>query len=163
MNPNLLSRAAILLTSLFALASLPAATPPFELRDGDRVLFIGDTFFEREVDYGHIETRLTAAFPDRNVIRPWKPLRLDAVFVAWATCRPSSAAASGAVSHQKRTSCLVRSFHHARRRQAACAERCQAIALQNGPPAGLRCFISRLARRAPARFTLATNYQHCCS
>src|SRR5207247_7236359 len=40
---------------------------PFELQDGDRVLFIGDTFFEREVDYGHIETRLTAAFPDRNV------------------------------------------------------------------------------------------------
>jgi len=46
-----------------------ASTPgPFELRDGDRVLFIGDTFFEREVDYGHIETRLTAAFPNRNVI-----------------------------------------------------------------------------------------------
>src|SRR5437773_1270693 len=46
-----------------------AATPePFELRDGDRVLFIGDTFFEREVDYGHIETRLTAAVPNRNVI-----------------------------------------------------------------------------------------------
>lgn len=44
----------------------PAASPPFELQDGDRVLFIGDTFFEREVDYGHIETRLTAAFPDRN-------------------------------------------------------------------------------------------------
>ena len=40
---------------------------PFELKDGDRVLFIGDTFFEREVDYGHIETRLTAAFPDRNI------------------------------------------------------------------------------------------------
>ena len=39
----------------------------FELHDGDRVLFIGDTFFEREVDYGHIETRLTAAFPDRNL------------------------------------------------------------------------------------------------
>lgn len=41
--------------------------PPFELKDGDRVLFMGDTFFEREVDYGHIETRLTAAFPDRNI------------------------------------------------------------------------------------------------
>lgn len=40
---------------------------PFELKDGDRVLFIGDTFFEREVDFGHLETRLTAAFPDRNV------------------------------------------------------------------------------------------------
>lgn len=48
-------------------ATAPAANPPFELQDGDRVLFIGDTFFEREVDYGHIETRLTAAFPDRNV------------------------------------------------------------------------------------------------
>jgi putative heme-binding domain-containing protein len=44
-----------------------AAAEPFELKDGDRVLFIGDTFFEREVDYGHIETRLTAAFPDRNI------------------------------------------------------------------------------------------------
>lgn len=46
---------------------LRAADASFELKDGDRVLFIGDTFFEREVDYGHIETRLTAAFPDRNV------------------------------------------------------------------------------------------------
>lgn len=44
-----------------------ADAPKFELLDGDRVLFIGDTFFEREGDYGHIETRLTAAFPDRNV------------------------------------------------------------------------------------------------
>ncbi|MSU58952.1 MAG: sorbosone dehydrogenase [Pedosphaera sp.] len=48
-------------------ATLFAAEAPFELRGGDRVLFIGDTFFEREVDYGHIETRLTAAFPDRNL------------------------------------------------------------------------------------------------
>ncbi|PYJ96389.1 MAG: hypothetical protein DME23_21025, partial [Verrucomicrobia bacterium] len=61
------------LFTLFALCAalwLPAraAVPePFELQDGDRVLFIGDTFFEREVDYGHIETRLTAAFPDRNI------------------------------------------------------------------------------------------------
>ncbi len=57
--------------ALFAALWLPArsaAPEPFELKDGDRVLFIGDTFFEREVDYGHIETRLTAAFPDRNVI-----------------------------------------------------------------------------------------------
>jgi glucose/arabinose dehydrogenase len=44
-----------------------ADAPKFELKDGDRVLFIGDTFFEREGDYGHIETRLTAAFPNRNV------------------------------------------------------------------------------------------------
>jgi hypothetical protein len=43
------------------------AADRFELRDGDRVLFIGDTFMEREGDYGYIETRLTAAFPDRKV------------------------------------------------------------------------------------------------
>ncbi len=54
--------------SLLLATAVHAAEPPkFELRDGDRVLFIGDTFFEREGDYGHIETRLTAAFPDRNV------------------------------------------------------------------------------------------------
>jgi glucose/arabinose dehydrogenase len=43
------------------------AQDAFELRDGDRVLFIGDTFFEREVDYGWIETRLTERFADRAV------------------------------------------------------------------------------------------------
>ena len=43
------------------------AADRFELRDGDRVLFIGDTFIEREGDYGYIETRLTASFPDRKV------------------------------------------------------------------------------------------------
>lgn len=43
------------------------AADRFELRDGERVLFIGDTFMEREGDYGYIETRLTAAFPDRKV------------------------------------------------------------------------------------------------
>lgn len=67
MNLTLLSRPALLLSLLLAATNAPAAPAHFELRDGDRVLFIGDTFFEREVDYGHIETRLTAAFPDRNV------------------------------------------------------------------------------------------------
>lgn len=58
---------------LIALASLglslaaARAADRFELRDGDRVLFIGDTFIEREGDYGFIEARLTAAFPDRKV------------------------------------------------------------------------------------------------
>ncbi|HKS38380.1 MAG TPA: hypothetical protein VJW76_14395, partial [Verrucomicrobiae bacterium] len=56
-----------LLTALLLPPRLAAAAERFELKDGDRVLFIGDTFFEREVDYGHIETRLTAAFPDRHI------------------------------------------------------------------------------------------------
>ncbi len=46
---------------------LVQAAGPFELKDGDRVVFLGDTFFEREGDYGAIEMRLTAAFPNRNV------------------------------------------------------------------------------------------------
>ncbi|MEW6158181.1 MAG: PVC-type heme-binding CxxCH protein [Verrucomicrobiota bacterium] len=44
-----------------------APTPKFELLDNDRVVFFGDTFIEREQTYGYIETRLTTAFPDRNI------------------------------------------------------------------------------------------------
>jgi lysophospholipase L1-like esterase len=39
----------------------PAAAVP--LRDGDRVVFVGDTFFEREGQRGFIETALVAAHP----------------------------------------------------------------------------------------------------
>ncbi len=47
-----------------------AAQPPakgFELLDGDRVVFVGGTFFEREAKWGYIETALSSRFPDRNV------------------------------------------------------------------------------------------------
>lgn len=47
--------------------SVPAATSGFELREGDRVVFLGDTLFEREGVHGQIEKHLTAAFPDRGV------------------------------------------------------------------------------------------------
>ena len=43
------------------------ATPeakPFTLRDGDRVVFLGDTLIEREATDGELEARLTAAFPN---------------------------------------------------------------------------------------------------
>jgi putative heme-binding domain-containing protein len=36
---------------------------PFTLRDGDRVVFLGDTLIEREGTDGELEARLTAAFP----------------------------------------------------------------------------------------------------
>jgi glucose/arabinose dehydrogenase len=55
------------LVVLSSLLSLRAADERFDLKEGDRVLFIGDTFFEREVDYGHIEARLTTTFADRDV------------------------------------------------------------------------------------------------
>ena len=40
---------------------------PFELREGDRVVFLGDTFMEREQQFGWIEMMLTTRFPDRNI------------------------------------------------------------------------------------------------
>src|SRR5215211_6334987 len=44
-----------------------APTKPFELREGDRVVFLGDTLMEREKDFGYIELMMTLRFPDRNV------------------------------------------------------------------------------------------------
>lgn len=41
---------------------------PFEFRDGDRVVFLGNTLIERAQTYGYWETRLTRRFPNRNVI-----------------------------------------------------------------------------------------------
>ena len=38
-----------------------------DLKDGDRVLWIGGTLIEREQIYGYWETMLTASFPDRNI------------------------------------------------------------------------------------------------
>jgi len=43
------------------------ASPPFELRDGDRVVLLGNTLIEREQQAAHWETLLTAAYADRNV------------------------------------------------------------------------------------------------
>ena len=37
--------------------------PQFELRDGDRVLFVGDALLERENTLGHLEARLHAVWP----------------------------------------------------------------------------------------------------
>src|ERR1700704_2442432 len=42
------------------------AAEPFEIKDGDRVLFLGDTLLEREGTYGYLETRMAEQFPDRR-------------------------------------------------------------------------------------------------
>src|SRR5262249_3456502 len=58
----------ILALSVTLLGAPPViAAPPFELRDGDRVVLIGDTLIEREQHYGWIELALTTRFPERNV------------------------------------------------------------------------------------------------
>ncbi|MEO6784677.1 MAG: hypothetical protein ABI318_00985, partial [Chthoniobacteraceae bacterium] len=60
-------------TFLLALACIIATTAspakgaePFEIKDGDRVLFLGDTLLEREGTYGYLETRMAEQFPDRK-------------------------------------------------------------------------------------------------
>lgn len=43
------------------------AAEPFELKDGDKVVWLGSTLIEREQRYGYWETALTARWPDRNI------------------------------------------------------------------------------------------------
>lgn len=46
---------------------MAADAAPFELKDGDRVAFIGGTFIEREQSYSYLETLLRTHWPQRNV------------------------------------------------------------------------------------------------
>ncbi len=48
------------------LPAQPAAPPKFEVKDGDRIVWVGGTLVEREQRYGYWETALHAAFPDRQ-------------------------------------------------------------------------------------------------
>ena len=48
-------------------AAAHGAEPPFELKEGDRVIFLGDTLIEREQYSGWIELMLTSRFADRTV------------------------------------------------------------------------------------------------
>ena len=46
---------------------MPAKFTSFQLDDGDRVIFLGDTFIEREQYHGWVELMLTTRFADRNI------------------------------------------------------------------------------------------------
>ncbi len=54
-------------TCLLCTPPLAAKQPPFELKDGDRVVLLGGTFIEREVRYGYLETALASAVPGHSV------------------------------------------------------------------------------------------------
>lgn len=51
----------------FPLLMTSAIAPPFELKDGDRVAWIGSTITEREQKYGYWETALLCQWPDRKI------------------------------------------------------------------------------------------------
>ncbi len=57
----------MLLSAAFALLIAAEPVKPFEFKDGDRVAWIGGTLVEREQRYGHWETALIAANPDKNI------------------------------------------------------------------------------------------------
>ncbi|MCY7359389.1 MAG: GDSL family lipase, partial [Rudanella sp.] len=40
---------------------------PFELRKGDRVVFLGNSLFENDFQYGYLELALTTRWPDRDL------------------------------------------------------------------------------------------------
>ncbi len=44
-----------------------AEKPPFELKEGDRVVFLGDRLIERAQDYGYLEAALCGRWPSRKI------------------------------------------------------------------------------------------------
>src|SRR5436190_21418312 len=50
-----------------ALSAPPEAPKPFEFKDGDRVVWLGNTLVEREQRYGYWETAILAANADKNI------------------------------------------------------------------------------------------------
>lgn len=53
--------------AIFFLAQAPGLQSPLQLRDGDRVIFLGDAVAESSQVRGDLETRLTSAFPEADV------------------------------------------------------------------------------------------------
>ncbi|MEM7558097.1 MAG: PVC-type heme-binding CxxCH protein, partial [Planctomycetota bacterium] len=67
MNRNFFACAAIISAVCSFLSLSPAVAQEFELRDGDRVVLLGDALIEQEQYSGWLEVMLTTAFPDRHV------------------------------------------------------------------------------------------------
>ncbi len=47
--------------------SPPAGAAGFKLKDGDRVVFVGDALIERDASHGYLETVLTGHSPERQI------------------------------------------------------------------------------------------------
>jgi lysophospholipase L1-like esterase len=51
----------------FAQSKADEAVSSFELKSGDRVVFLGNSLFENDFQFGYLEMALTTRFPDKNV------------------------------------------------------------------------------------------------
>ena len=60
--------ALLALGAALLLGATPARAQSFELKDGDRVVLLGDTFIEREQQYGWIELMLTTKYEDLPMV-----------------------------------------------------------------------------------------------
>jgi len=66
-RPSLAMSSRLLAFCFTVLLTLTArAADPFEIKNGDRVLLLGDTLLEREGTYGYLETRMQEQFADRH-------------------------------------------------------------------------------------------------
>ncbi len=54
-------------TSVVAALATVSPAAPFEFEDGDRIVLLGNTFFEREGGYGHLEARLAVGLAGKKV------------------------------------------------------------------------------------------------
>ena len=51
-----------------------AENRPFELKEGDRVVFLGNRLIERAQDYGYLEAALASRWPGRKISSPMAPM-----------------------------------------------------------------------------------------
>ena len=73
MRPSRLELVSTLLPVVVFLLTLGSANAedvpsPFEFRDDDRIVFLGDAFFEQAQEHGELETRLLSHDPSRRVV-----------------------------------------------------------------------------------------------
>ncbi len=45
----------------------PVGNMAFSLKDGDRVVFLGNSIFENDFQYGYLELALTTRFADKGI------------------------------------------------------------------------------------------------
>lgn len=74
MSRMLNCRSIFLIVSFFCFSitawaqDLQTPSPPFEFKDGDRVVLLGDALIEREQKYSYLETRIHSRYPDHDLV-----------------------------------------------------------------------------------------------
>ena len=65
---NMIQKVFLLLVGVLVFEAPAAPLPLFQLKDGDRVAFLGDTLIERMQAFNHLELRLSTAWLMRDII-----------------------------------------------------------------------------------------------